>query len=38
MNTDDRLTKGHLYTELPHSPSDTLEKNVTKWLYITHKY
>jgi hypothetical protein len=26
--------KGHLYTELPHSPSDTLEKNVTKWLYI----
>jgi hypothetical protein len=34
MNTDDRLMKGHLYTELPHSPSDTLEKNVTKGLYI----
>jgi len=34
MNTDDRLTKGHFYTGLPHSLSDRLEKNVTKWLYI----
>lgn len=30
MNTDDRLTKGHLRKELPHSLSDTMEKNVTK--------